>query len=45
VIVDVSLSSVLLFDVSVRDVHVFESRMVVVMSVGGGKVRPVLAAV
>jgi hypothetical protein len=44
VVVDVGLPWVLLLDVLVRDVHVFDLRVVVVMLVGREEVTPVLAS-
>lgn len=43
VIMDMALSSVLLLDLGVGDVHVFERRMVVFVGVRRGQMTPVLA--
>ena len=44
-VVDVSLSAVLLVDVTVRDVNVVHSRMVVLVGMSGQQMAPVLSLV
>jgi hypothetical protein len=45
VVVDVCFSSVFLLRVPVRDVHVLECRVVVLVTMGGEQVPPVLSPV
>jgi hypothetical protein len=45
VVVDVSLSSVFLLHVAVRDVHVLQCRVIVLVIMGGEQVPPILSPV